>query len=106
MIKETTINQLKEKIDKKEEFILIDVRTEEEMFFGKINYNSLFIPLHEIPSKIQGLDKEKEIITYCRSGERSSFAASYLSKHGFTKVSNLKGGILAWRKFDSAIIPY
>jgi rhodanese-related sulfurtransferase len=45
--------------------------------------------------RVRELPRDKEIIVYCRVGNRSAFAASYLSRLGYT-VKNLEGGILAW----------
>jgi thioredoxin 1 len=48
--------------------------------------------------KISFLQKEKPIYVYCLSGGRSKSVANYLCKNGFTKVYNLKGGLLAWQQ--------
>ena len=57
---------------------------------------STLIPLGEVPRRYQELDAAQEIITQCKSGQRSAKAADYLRTVGFKKVKNLKGGILAW----------
>ena len=76
--------------------VLLDVRTPAERS-GQHIAGSLHIPLHELRSRIDQLSgfKDKEIICYCRSGNRSLAAAATLRKHGFT-TANMKGGITEW----------
>jgi rhodanese-related sulfurtransferase len=76
--------------------LLLDVRTSGERSTGSIP-KSLHIPLNEIGSRLKELDKhrDKEIICYCASGNRSVSAGLKLKKAGFT-VGNLKGGIASW----------
>lgn len=78
------------------ESILLDVRTAGERSASSIP-KSLHIPLNEIGSRIKELEKyrDKEIICYCASGNRSVSAGIKLKKAGFT-VGNLKGGIASW----------
>jgi rhodanese-related sulfurtransferase len=82
--------------------VFLDIRTKEERSHKKIS-NSFHIPLNELNGRLNELNryKEKEIICYCRSGNRSLTAASMLQKQGF-KGANLKGGMIRWdlrRKF-------
>lgn len=78
--------------------LMIDVRTEGEYKSGFIG-DAMNLPTASFKSKIASLEKykDKEIVVYCQSGMRSGGAASNLVKEGFTKVYNLRGGILAWR---------
>lgn len=73
----------------------IDVRTPGEY---KANHRKPFknIPLSNLPSKLDTLDKEKEIVVICQSGMRSARAAKMLKKQGFQKISNVKGGMSVW----------
>lgn len=73
----------------------IDVRTPGEY---KANHRKPFknIPLSNLPSKIDKLDKEKEVVVICQSGMRSARAAKLLKQHGFQKIYNVKGGMSAW----------
>ncbi len=83
------------KKDRKNIFIL-DVRTPQEVKTdGKIP-NSVLIPLHQLKDKINQIPKDKKILVYCRSGNRSITAARILSSLGY-KVYNLNGGINAWK---------
>ncbi len=73
---------------------IIDVRETEEVKAGKIP-TAMHIPLGLVEFKMQDLDKSKEYIMVCRSGGRSSKAATLLEDHGY-KVVNMTGGMLEW----------
>lgn len=76
--------------------VLLDVRTFAERQRKTIK-GSIHIPLHELGRRKDELEKHKnkEIVCYCQSGNRSLSAASKLRKFGFT-VANMKGGIAEW----------
>lgn len=80
--------------DKKKQFD--DVRTAGEFKGNHIKeFNN--IPLHQLAQKAEKeLSKEKEVIVICQSGMRSQKASKMLKKLGFTKVTNVKGGMSAW----------
>ena len=80
--------------DKSKQFI--DVRTPSEYKGHHIN-EFKNIPLNLLKSKLDKLDKEKEVVLICQSGMRSSQAANILKKSGFTDVVNVRGGMSAWR---------
>lgn len=77
---------------------LVDVRTPEEYAEGYIGdaKNLNVFDKDFIENAIKYLDSSKPVAVYCRSGKRSADAAQKLSKNGF-EVTNLKGGILAWK---------
>jgi len=79
--------------------LLIDVRQPGEYESGHIS-GAILIPIGNLVGRLGELDeyKDKKIITICRSGGRSSTAASILSQAGFNKVQSLKGGMLEWEK--------
>lgn len=80
--------------DKSKQFI--DVRTPVE-YKGNHIREFMNMPLNGLKSKLDKLDKNKETIVICQSGMRSSQAANILKKSGFTNVTNVKGGMSAWR---------
>jgi rhodanese-related sulfurtransferase/rubrerythrin len=82
--------------DKKGEFLLLDVRQPEEYEDGHIP-GAMLIPLGELEARQEELERDKKIITYCRSGHRSMAAAIALCGLGFKDVHTLEGGILNWR---------
>ena len=81
--------------------VFLDVRTAQERKSGSIK-GSIHMSLQELRFKIKELEKYKgkEIICYCRSGNRSLAAASILKKHGFNSA-NLRGGIGGWNLYTS-----
>jgi rhodanese-related sulfurtransferase len=77
--------------------IIIDVRTPMEYNEGHIkNAKLIDISDSDFESQIEKLDKSKAYYVYCRSGGRSSSASQIMIEKGFTKVYNLRGGIIAW----------
>jgi rhodanese-related sulfurtransferase len=81
--------------DKNKQFV--DVRTPGE-FKGNSIRGFKNIPLHQLAQKAEKeLSKDKEVIVICQSGMRSQKASKTLKKLGFTKVTNVKGGMSAWR---------
>lgn len=76
--------------------VLLDVRTDAERAASHIP-GSVHIPLHELKNRLGELEKYKgrEIICYCRSGNRSRTAVSMLGGQGFD-VANMSGGIMRW----------
>lgn len=91
-----TTEELKGKLDNKEEFVFIDVREQHE--FNVFNLGAQLIPLSTLPGALNNLEpyKEKEIIIHCRSGVRSANAKNYLKQMGYKNVRNLLGGVLRW----------
>lgn len=95
-IKQYSPIELSNKLKKDNSFILLDVRTPTERKQDFIK-GSFHIPLYELNKDNKELlkFKGKEIICYCRTGNRSLKAASKLRKLGFNSA-NLSGGILRW----------
>jgi len=103
---EKDVLELKRKLDSKDNFILLDVREPHEVQIGRIP-GSILIPLGDLEKRSGELDPSAEIIVHCKSGGRSSKAVEYLRKSGFSNVSNLTGGILAWSdKVDPSVPKY
>ena len=77
--------------------ILVDVRELNEIKAVAYNIDSQkIIPLSEFKDKFNELSKDTDLILACRSGGRSMQAAMFLAENGYTKLSNLDGGILRW----------
>ena len=89
------VQELKEKMDRGEKFVLLDVREDWEYNLAKLP-GSILIPLGTLPQSLQQLDSEAEIIAYCHKGMRSADAINFLYQQGYTNVKNLVGGIEAW----------
>jgi adenylyltransferase/sulfurtransferase len=92
---EMDVAELKAKMDRRERFVLLDVREPNEYQICRIP-GSRLIPLRELEKRLSELDSADDIIVHCRSGARSMKAVEFLKKVGFRKVRNLRGGILAW----------
>lgn len=86
----------KEIMDNTDDFVLIDVREDDEYSSGHIA-GALPIPYGEIEERAETelTDKEQTILVYCRSGRRSAIAAQTLTALGYTNVRDL-GGIIDW----------
>jgi molybdopterin/thiamine biosynthesis adenylyltransferase/rhodanese-related sulfurtransferase len=94
-MKEVTVQELKEMMDNKEDFQLIDVRESHE--YDIANINGELIPLNQVPFAEDKISKEKKVVVHCRSGARSAQAIKALEqRYGYDNLYNLKGGILAW----------
>jgi adenylyltransferase/sulfurtransferase len=103
---ETTVEELKERLDRRDSIFILDVRNPEEYQICRIPGSTL-LPLPELPQRFQELDPEKEMVIHCKSGMRSLKATNFLRQQGFRKIKNLKGGILAWAdKIDPSLPKY
>jgi rhodanese-related sulfurtransferase len=87
--------ETKEKIDRKDDFTLLDVRSKPEYDSGHIK-GCLHIPLNELRSKTDQLDKSKEIVTYCGVGLRAAQAHRILRNTGFEDAKFMEGSMAAW----------
>jgi rhodanese-related sulfurtransferase len=93
-----TVEELNARMQAGEPPILVDVREPYE--HSDFNIGGVLHPLGRIlQADVDELDsmKDKEVVIYCRSGNRSGQACLMLETMGFTNVKNLVGGMLAWR---------
>ncbi|AKP52724.1 rhodanese-like domain-containing protein [Cyclobacterium amurskyense] len=99
-MKDIEVEELKSRLDKKEQFVFLDVRETYE--YEDDNLGAINIPLAQLPNKLSEIEKYKdeEIIVHCRSGARSGNAKVFLESKGYTKVRNVLGGILAYRALE------
>ena len=93
-----TAKELKERIAAGENLYILDVREPAE--YEEANINGKLIPLGTLPMKLSEIEdwKNKEIIVYCRSGNRSGQACLMMEMAGFTNTANLVGGMIAWQE--------
>jgi len=92
---ETHPLELKQRLDAGDDLFILDVREPNEFQINRIPGSTL-IPLGELPRRYQELDRGREIVAHCKMGGRSAKAVDFLRSVGFTKVKNLRGGILEW----------
>jgi hypothetical protein len=94
-----TPEEVKQRLDAGEKLQLVDVR--ESFEHDAFNIGGLLLPLGKVKeydtTDIDEL-KDKEVILYCRSGNRSGQAALILESLGFTNAKNLIGGMIAWQE--------
>jgi adenylyltransferase/sulfurtransferase len=87
---------LKTRLDRGDKLTIVDVREPNEYQINRIP-GSVLIPLGEVPARFRAeLNPDDEIVMQCKVGARSAKAADFLRTQGFTRVLNLKGGILDW----------
>src|SRR6185437_16090723 len=83
----------------------IEVREPYEWEIGRIP-GARLIPLGALPAATGSLDSSRDVVVYCKSGQRSGRAAEYLRGAGF-RVANLVGGILRWSdEVDPGVAKY
>ncbi len=92
---EITAPELKRRLDRGEDLFILDVRNPPEFQICRIPGSTL-LPLPELPQRVGELDRSREMVVHCKSGMRSAKAIDFLRQQGFTKLTNLQGGILAW----------
>ena len=98
--------ELKAKIDRGDDFKLIDVREPHEFQICRIPGSTL-IPLGELPKHLHELDPSAEYVMHCKMGGRSAKAVDLMKQSGFKKVLNMTGGITAWSdKVDPTVPKY
>lgn len=106
VIREISPVELKERLDRGDPLVLVDVREPFERQLSDLpEMGQLRIPVKEIPYRGGQLDPEVETIVYCRSGPRSAWATERLMEMGHHNAINLKGGVLAWRSQVDPSLP-
>ena len=94
-VKEIEPIELKEWMDSKKEFQLVDVRDNAEV--NLVRLESIHIPLMQLEVSVTKIQKNIPVVVYCKSGGRSEKAIKKLeSNYGFNNLLNLKGGIMSW----------
>ncbi|GJL62668.1 MAG: hypothetical protein NPIRA04_13220 [Nitrospirales bacterium] len=101
-----TVRELKDRLDKGDDLFILDVREPHEYSMAKIE-GSVLIPLGTLPTSLEQLDPNKEIVALCHKGMRSADAMGFLLQQGFSNVKNLVGGIDAWSvEIDQSVPRY
>lgn len=99
------VQEVKERIDRGDEFILLDVREPHEWEIADISAATHHIPKGQILEHLGELDTARDIVVYCKSGGRSADVVNTLRQHGYTRVKNMVGGITAWAKQVDPSLP-
>jgi adenylyltransferase/sulfurtransferase len=104
-IPQLTAKELKRRLDAGEQLCVLDVREPWEYKIAQIG--GKLIPMKEIQQRLLELDRDLEIIVHCHHGVRSQRVAEFLQQSGFSRVTNLAGGIDAWsREVDPRVPKY
>jgi molybdopterin/thiamine biosynthesis adenylyltransferase/rhodanese-related sulfurtransferase len=99
------VQEVKARIDRGDEFILLDVREPHEWEIVDIADATHHIPKGQILEHLGELDTARDIVVYCKSGGRSADVVHTLLEHGYTRVKNMVGGINAWAKQVDPSLP-
>lgn len=92
---EISPRELKERLDRGENILLVDVREPHEYAICQIEGAKL-IPMGSIPGNLQKLDADEDVICYCHHGMRSLDVANWLRARGIRSAKSLAGGIDRW----------
>lgn len=82
---------------------LIDVRADHEWEVGRIA-GATHLPLPELPQRLDEIEKDRQVVVYCRGGNRSSMATDALTDAGYDAVK-LSEGIVGWSEDDLPLEP-
>ncbi len=98
-VRETTVDEIKSRLDRGDKFVLVDVREESEWqkdhLPGAIHLSKGVIE-RDVEQKVPDLNAE--MVLYCGGGFRSALAADNLQKMGYTNVISMDGGVRGWRE--------
>ena len=94
---ELTPVELRQRLERREPLVLLDVRQDWETRLCRLD-NTVHIPVEEIELRSDELDPAAEIVVYCHQGVRSAAVAEYLRGLGFANARNLSGGLDAWAR--------
>lgn len=95
-------DELGKKLETNDNIVVLDVRETAEFAFNHIP-SAISMPLGELESRYDQLNKESEIYVVCRTGSRSDLAAQKLAEKGFTKVINVVPGMSQWSGITASI---
>jgi adenylyltransferase/sulfurtransferase len=102
--KEIDVEELKHKIDSKEDIFLLDVREPHEFEICRLSDN--LIPMNTIPQNIEKIPTDIPVVVYCHHGMRSAMVVKFLSEEfGLNNLFNLEGGIHAWAHYIDKGMP-
>lgn len=77
--------------------LILDVREPDEFAAGHVP-GALNVPLKQVGAWAKAQPKDRPVMVICRSGKRSLRASAELAEQGFTQVTNVQGGFLAWKE--------
>ncbi|MCG8458653.1 MAG: molybdopterin-synthase adenylyltransferase MoeB [Holophagales bacterium] len=102
---EIHVEQLRSWKEAGQPHVLLDVREPQELAICRIDAEALHIPMRQIPQQLGKLDPESLVVVHCHHGARSAQVVGFLRSQGFTKATNLAGGIDAWSAVVDPSVP-
>jgi rhodanese-related sulfurtransferase len=101
---EVTPAEIKQRLDRGEQLLLVDVREPWEAEICRIP-GAILIPMSSIPANLQALDTDDDVICYCHRGMRSLDVAVWLRSQGVERAKSLAGGIERWSQEIDPQVP-
>lgn len=98
-----SVQSLKDKIEKNEEMVILDVRRDEEWEKGHIE-GARHVYVGHLEENLDKVPRNSPIIVYCDSSRRSNIAASILKKKGYDMVYNVLGSMTAWKNAGYKVV--
>lgn len=92
-----SVKDLASRLESDKSLMVLDVRSPEEYTQDGHVPGSVLIPLPELAMRLNEVPKDRPVACFCRSGNRSQVACDMLRQQGYTNVTNVLGGIGAWR---------
>ncbi len=99
-----TVAELRDRRRRGDDLDLVDVREPPEWAIGRIE-GARLVPLSRFPSSLDGFDRGRDVVVYCKVGQRSAEVVRRLRAAGFRRAWNLEGGIVRWREEIDPSIP-
>jgi hydroxyacylglutathione hydrolase len=100
-VEQISVEELRHRMESGLIDVMLDVRREPEWTSGHVP-NAVHAPLSLLTEKVSGIPLDSRVAAMCAGGFRSSIATSLLERSGYTRVSNVVGGMAAW---NSAKLP-
>jgi molybdopterin/thiamine biosynthesis adenylyltransferase/rhodanese-related sulfurtransferase/molybdopterin converting factor small subunit len=94
-VPEISVEDLKARLDRGDDVFVLDVREPNEYQICRIEGSTL-IPLGQVAARASELDPSRDLVVHCKGGTRSAKAVALLQERGFTRIWNLRGGIMKW----------
>lgn len=98
-----SVHDLKAKLEKDKELVILDVRGQDEWDAGHIE-GARHIYVGHLEESLDEVPEGCQVVVYCGTARRSNIAASILKKHGYAKVYNVLGSMAAWRKAGYEVV--
>ena len=96
MPNQISATELNERLSRGEDLVLVDVREQSEWNAGHL-YKAQHVPLSDFERQYTTIPRDRDVVVYCKMGGRSAHAQHHLQSLGYDRVTNLSGGVMAWR---------